>query len=83
MSTERRYIFNGVTAAPFHGQVIPKGFREITEPEFNQIIAQSQRESDAVVAAWAEQRRVLRQSAKAKLIAGEPLTPEEADVVVG
>ena len=50
----------------------------------------AQREVDAVAFATAEAERVaaaealtaLKASAKAKLIAGQPLTPEEADTLV-
>lgn len=80
---QERYITNGVTSSPFHGSVIPKGFREITEPEYHAAMRTQQREDDAVVAAWAENVRTLKESAKSKLIAGEPLTAEEAEIVVG
>jgi hypothetical protein len=58
--------------------------REFTAEEY------AQAEADAVAAAEAEATRVaaeealaaLKASAKAKLIAGEPLTAEEADTLV-
>lgn len=83
MTPEQRFITNGTTAAPFYGRIVPRGFREITEPEYRAMLDTQAREDDALVQAWAANRKALRESAKAKLIAGEPLTPEEADVVVG
>lgn len=49
--------------------------------EFQELAKQAEEAKAAEEAAFAE-REALKASAKAKLIAGEALTPEEADVVV-
>lgn len=80
---QERYITNGITASPFFGQDIPKGFREITHAEFETAQRAQEREGRAVVSAWMENIRTLKESAKNKLMAGEPLTAEEADIIIG
>ena len=60
-------------------QIIPLTADEIAEREALAIqAAQEQAEREAAEQA----KKELKASAKAKLIAGEPLTPEEADTLV-
>jgi hypothetical protein len=58
--------------------------REFTEAEYAQaeLDAQAYAEAEATRVAAEEALAVLKASAKAKLIAGEPLTAEEADTLV-
>lgn len=68
---------------PYSGSVIPRGLREITEGEYNAMVAAQQRASGEYIQASLNAEREMRESIKAKLVAGEPLTPEEANLIVG
>lgn len=81
MSAER-FITNGTTAVPFYGTVIPRGCREITATEYVQHLAAAERASLAAIEESVRAAQALRASAVAKLVAGEPLTPEEAELIV-
>jgi predicted transposase YdaD len=61
-------------------QIIPLTDQEILEREqqaAQAAIEQAEREAEA------QRIADLKESAKAKLIAGEPMTPEEASVLIG
>lgn len=66
----------------------PEGEREtivpLTPEEIAQLELDAQRAEEELALEQAEQARIaqLKQSAKTKLITGEPLTPEEADTLV-
>ena len=60
-------------------EILPLSAEEISQREADMLAYAAQKaEEDAAAAAKAE----LKASAKAKLIAGQPLTAEEADVLV-
>lgn len=58
---------------------IPLSAEELAQRELDEI---AWAERQAAEAAAAEALAALKASAKAKLIAGEPLTPEEAETIV-
>jgi len=64
---------------PERVQSIPLTAEEIAQRELDAIAAQ---EAEAERVAAEEAHAALKASAKAKLIAGEPLTAEEADTLV-
>jgi hypothetical protein len=68
-----------VDCASGEQQIIPLTEEEIAQLEADRLaMAQVKAEQEAE----AQAKAVLKASAKAKLIAGEPLTAEEADVLV-
>jgi hypothetical protein len=79
-----RYITNGVTHVPWHGiGVVPKGCREISKQEFDAAMRDNERREAEIIQVWQQERADRVISIKGKLIAGEPLTPEEADFLLG
>lgn len=60
-------------------QYVPLTAEEITQRELDLMLAAT---AKAEAEAEAEARAALKESAKAKLVAGEPLTEEEAAVIV-
>jgi hypothetical protein len=57
---------------------------ELTEAEVTALLAQQAEAAKSTIAREAEMARIdgIKQSAKAKLVAGEPLTEEEASFLV-
>lgn len=78
MATEKKYVLDKNATT---GEEI---YREFTAEEYAQAEADAQvvAEVEAERVAAAEALAALKASAKAKLIAGEPLTAEEADTLV-
>ena len=69
-----------------HKKITPNGIieEEVTQAEIDLIAAENQQsDASSLEADQKEQeQKDLKASAKAKLIAGEPLTDEEADTIV-
>ena len=71
-----------VTPENPEGVLVDKTPEEITEQENNKIAHQQLLEDKANAETEAQAKEDLKASAKAKLVAGEPLTDEEADTIV-
>lgn len=80
MST--RYVYNGTSYAVVTG-AIPPGCWEVSKEEFDAAAMTRENVRAEYVAALLASRAELRASAKAKLVAGEPLTDAEAELVLG
>ena len=62
-----------------NGQLVDMTAEEISEQEERNTVAEQERQAEETARQTQED---LKASAKAKLIAGEPLTEEEADTIV-
>lgn len=77
-----RYVTNGETML-ITDNTIPPGCWEISKEEYDAAAEARQAARDEYEREYHARRNAIRASAKAKLLAGEPLTEQEADLLLG
>lgn len=75
------WVSNGETIAPCEGP-IPVGHWESTQEEYERRLSAIEEQTAALVQEIKTSHNELVQSAREKLVAGLPLTPEEAALIV-
>lgn len=75
------YITDGENIAPCLGPV-PAGHWESSKDAYDRRMLELESQIDRIRYEFLTERNELVRSARAKLVAGEPLTPEEAALIV-